>query len=252
MLTDRIAAVTGAASGIGRAIAAEFLRAGARVHCIDRDGDAVAAAAAELGAMASPHVCDVSDEASVRSTFADIEAAHGIDILVNNAGVSHIGNVESTSLEEFERLFRVNVQGLFLCTRAVVGGMASRGRGVILNIASIAGSAGLADRFAYSMTKGAVMSMTFSVARDYVERGVRCNSISPGRVHTPFVDGFLARTYPGREAEIFAKLAATQPVGRMGRPDEVASLARYLASDEAAFITGTDYPIDGGFLRLHG
>lgn len=252
MLTGRVAAVTGAASGIGRAIAAEFLRAGARVHCIDRDGDAVAVAAAELGPMASPHICDVSDEASVRSTFAAIEAQHGLDILVNNAGVSHIGNVEATSLDEFERLFRVNVQGLFLCTRAVVGGMASRGHGVILNIASIAGSAGLADRFAYSMTKGAVMAMTFSVARDYVERGVRCNSISPGRVHTPFVDGFLARTYPGREAEMFAKLSATQPVGRMGRPDEVASLARYLASDEAAFLTGTDYPIDGGFLRLHG
>ena len=252
MLTGRVAAVTGAASGIGRAIAAEFIAAGARVHCLDRDGDAVAAAAAELGSMASPHTCDVSDEASVLATFAAIEAAQGLDILVNNAGVSHIGNVESTSLEEFERLFRVNVQGLFLCTRAVVGGMASRGHGVILNIASIAGSAGLADRFAYSMTKGAVLSMTFSVARDYVQRGVRCNSISPGRVHTPFVDGFLARTYPGREAEMFAKLAATQPVGRMGRPEEVASLARYLASDEAAFMTGTDYPIDGGFLRLHG
>ncbi len=252
MLTGRVAAVTGAASGIGRAIAAEFLRAGAQVHCIDRDGDAVAAAAAELGAMASSHVCDVSDEASVRSTFAAVEAVRGIDILVNNAGVSHIGNVESTSLDEFERLFRVNVQGLFLCTRAAVGGMASRGHGVILNIASIAGSAGLADRFAYSMTKGAVMAMTFSVARDYVQRGVRCNSISPGRVHTPFVDGFLARSYPGREAEMFEKLSATQPVGRMGRPDEVASMARYLASDEAAFTTGTDYPIDGGFLRLHG
>ena len=252
MLTGAVAAVTGAASGIGRAIAAEFLRAGARVHCIDRDADTVADAAEQLGANAFPHVCDVSDEASVRATFAAIEVEHGITILVNNAGVAHIGNVESTSLEEFERLFRVNVQGLFLCTRAVVGGMASRGHGVILNIASVAGSAGLADRFAYSMTKGAVMAMTLSVARDYVQRSVRCNSISPGRVHTPFVDGFLARTYPGREAEMFAKLAATQPVGRMGRPDEVASLARYLASDEAAFITGTDYPIDGGFLRLHG
>ncbi len=252
MLTQRVAAVTGAASGIGRAIAAEFLRAGARVHCIDRDGDAVAAAANDLGAMASPHQCDVSDEGAVQATFAAIEAERGIDILVNNAGVAHIGNVESTSLDEFERLFRVNVQGLFLCTRAVVGGMASRGHGVILNIASIAASSGLADRFAYSMTKGAVVAMTLSVARDYVQRGVRCNSISPGRVHTPFVDNFLARSYPGREAEMFAKLAATQPIGRMGRPDEVASFARYLASDEAAFLTGTDYPIDGGFLRLHG
>jgi NAD(P)-dependent dehydrogenase (short-subunit alcohol dehydrogenase family) len=144
------------------------------------------------------------------------------------------------------------VQGVYLCTRAAVGGMAARTRGVIINIASIAGSAGLADRFAYSMTKGAVLAMTMSVARDYVLKGVRCNSISPGRVHTPFVDGFLARTYPGREAEMFAKLAATQPIGRMGQPEEIAYLARYLASDEAAFVTGSDYPIDGGFLTLHG
>ena len=252
MLTGRVAAVTGAASGIGRAIAAEFVRAGAEVHCIDRDGQAVSTAARELGVAAFPHQCDVSDEAAVRSTFDAIQTARRLDILVNNAGVSHIGNVETTSLDEFERLFRVNVQGLFLCTRAVVGGMAAREHGVILNIASIAGSAGLADRFAYSMTKGAVVAMTLSVARDYVQRGVRCNSISPGRVHTPFVDDFLARHYPGREGEMFAKLAATQPVGRMGRPEEVASFARYLASDEAAFLTGTDYPIDGGFLRLHG
>jgi NAD(P)-dependent dehydrogenase (short-subunit alcohol dehydrogenase family) len=144
------------------------------------------------------------------------------------------------------------VQGVYLCTRAAVGGMSARNHGVILNIASVAGLAGLADRFAYSMTKGAVLAMTMSVARDYVSHGVRCNSISPGRVHTPFVDGFLAKNYPGREAEVFAKLAATQPVGRMGKPEEVAWLARYLASDEAAFLTGCDYPIDGGFLNLHG
>lgn len=249
MLTGRRAAVTGAASGIGRAIAAEFARAGARLHCLDLDGDAAAAAAAEIGAAATPHTCDVTDAGAVASTFADIGE---LDILVNCAGVSHIGNVENTTPDDFERLFRVNVQGVYLCTRAAVGGMAARTRGVIINIASIAGSAGLADRFAYSMTKGAVLAMTMSVARDYVLRGVRCNSISPGRVHTPFVDGFLARTYPGREAEMFAKLAATQPIGRMGQPEEIAYLARYLASDEAAFVTGSDYPIDGGFLTLHG
>jgi NAD(P)-dependent dehydrogenase (short-subunit alcohol dehydrogenase family) len=252
MLHGRVAAVTGAASGIGKAIAAEFIRAGARVHCIDRDGDAVTAVAAELGECATPHHCDVSNEESVQATFGTIQGAHGPDILVNNAGVSHIGNIESTSPADFERLFRVNVQGMYFCTQAVIGGMARRGHGVILNIASVAGSAGLADRFAYSMTKGAVVAMTLSVARDYVQRGVRCNSISPGRVHTPFVDNYLARAYPGREAEMFAKLAATQPIGRMGRPEEVASFARFLASDEAAFMTGTDYPIDGGFLRLHG
>jgi NAD(P)-dependent dehydrogenase (short-subunit alcohol dehydrogenase family) len=249
MLTGRVAAVTGAASGIGRAIAAEYLRAGAVVHLVDRDAAALSATADELGVAAHPHACDISDADAVRSTFAAIER---LDILVNNAGVSHIGTVETTTPEEFERLFRVNVQGLFLCTRAVVGGMATRKHGVILNIASVAGSAGLADRFAYSMTKGAVLAMTLSIARDYVQSAIRCNSISPGRVHTPFVDNYLAKHYPGRETEMFAKLSATQPVGRMGQPAEVATLARFLASDEAAFITGTDYPIDGGFLRLHG
>ncbi len=252
MLTGRVAAVTGAASGIGRAIAAEFVRAGATVHCLDRDHDAVQAVARELGDAARAHHCDVSDADAVSRTFDAIAATAPLHILVNNAGVSHIGNIESTTPADFERLFRVNVQGVYLCTRAVVSGMAERGHGVILNMASVAATGGLADRFAYSMTKGAVVTMTLSVARDYVTRGVRCNSISPGRVHTPFVDNYLAHTYPGREAEMFAKLAATQPVGRMGRPEEVATFARFLASDEAAFMTGTDYPIDGGFLRLHG
>ncbi len=248
-LTGRIAAITGAASGIGRAIASEYRRAGATVHLIDLDAVAVTATAHEIGGAAHPHTCDVSDAAAVASVFAVIDP---VDILVNNAGVSHIGNVEATAPEDFERLFRVNVQGVYLCTRAVIAGMAARGRGVIINMASVAGAAGLADRFAYSMTKGAVRAMTMSIARDYVQAGVRCNSISPGRVHTPFVDNYLAKHYPGREREMFDKLSATQPVGRMGQPAEIASLARFLASDEAAFITGSDYPIDGGFLNLHG
>ena len=252
ILTGRVAAVTGAASGIGRAIAAEFVRAGAHVHCLDRDGDAVSIASQEIGGNATPHQCDVTELDSVHRVFDTIAATHPLDILVNNAGVSHIGNVGNTSPEDFERLFRVNVQGVYLCTRAVIDGMAERRRGVIINMASVAASAGLADRFAYSMTKGAVVAMTYSIARDYVDHGVRCNSISPARVHTPFVDNFLAKAYPGREAEVFARLAAAQPVGRMGKPEEVATLARFLASDEAAFLTGTDYPLDGGFLRLHG
>ncbi len=252
MLTGRVAGVTGAASGIGRAIAEEFVRAGAIVHCLDRDVDAVHATAEAIGDRAMAHACDVTDVASVERVFEQIGAVHPLDILVNNAGVSHIGTVENTPPDDFERLFRVNVQGVYLCTRAVIGGMAARRFGVIINMASIAASAGLADRFAYSMTKGAVVAMTYSIARDYVDHGVRCNCISPARVHTPFVDDFLARTYPGREGEVFARLAAAQPVGRMGRPAEVAALARFLASDEAAFLTGTDYPLDGGFLRLHG
>lgn len=249
MLTGRMAAVTGAGSGIGRAIATEFVRAGAHVHCLDRDIDVVRAVAQALGAKATAHACDVSDDVAVQSVFNTIGA---LDILVNNAGVSHIGNIEQTTTEEFERLFRVNVQGVYHCTRAVVGGMAARRHGVILNMASVAATSGLADRFAYSMSKGAVVAMTYSIARDYVAHGVRCNSISPSRVHTPFVDNYLAKHYPGREPEMFAKLAATQPIGRMGTPQEVATFARFLASDEAAFFTGTDYPMDGGFLRLHG
>jgi len=248
-LTGRVAAITGAASGIGRAIASEYRRAGATVHLIDRDAVAVSATAHEIGGAATPHACDVSDAAAVATVFAAIGP---VDILVNNAGVSHIGSIEATAPEDFERLFRVNVQGVYLCTRAVIAGMVARGRGVILNMASVAGAAGLADRFAYSMTKGAVRAMTMSIARDYVQAGVRCNSISPGRVHTPFVDNYLAKHYPGHEREMFDKLSATQPVGRMGQPAEIASLARFLASDEAAFITGSDYPIDGGFLNLHG
>ena len=248
-LTGRIAAITGAASGIGRAIAAEYCRAGATVHLVDRDAVAVATTAHELEGTAHPHAADVSDAAAVFGVFATIGP---VDILVNNAGISHIGNIEATTPEDFERLFRVNVQGVYLCTRAVVAGMVARRRGVILNMASVAGAAGLADRFAYSMTKGAVRAMTMSIARDYVQAGVRCNSISPGRVHTPFVDNYLTKHYPGREREMFDKLSATQPVGRMGQPAEIASLARFLASDEAAFITGSDYPIDGGFLNLHG
>ena len=252
MLTGKVAVVTGAGSGIGRAIATEFVRAGAHVHCLDVDAESAALVASALGAGATAHACDVSDARSVQDVFARIQTASPIDILVNNAGVSHIGNVVNTTPDDFAAVFRVNVQGVYLCTRATVPGMAERGTGSIINMASVAASAGLADRFAYSMSKGAVVAMTYSVARDYVKHGVRCNSISPGRVHTPFVDNYLAKHYPGREQEMFATLAATQPIGRMGTPAEVATFARFLAGDEAAFLTGTDYPMDGGFLRLHG
>jgi 2-keto-3-deoxy-L-fuconate dehydrogenase len=188
----------------------------------------------------------------VNSAFADIFRRLRIGILVNNAGISHIGKLEDTGEQDFDRVFGVNVKGYYNCMRAVIGHMMGRGGGVILNLASVAAWAGLADRFAYSMSKGAVIAMTYSVARDYLAHNIRCNCISPGRVHTPFVDGYLRKNYPGREKEMFEKLANTQPIGRMGQPDEIAALAQFLCSDEAAYITGTDYPIDGGFGNLHG
>jgi 2-keto-3-deoxy-L-fuconate dehydrogenase len=188
----------------------------------------------------------------VRAFFQQIFERERLSILVNNAGVSHIGTVETTTGEDFDRVIRVNIKGFYHCMQASVGHMKAKGGGVILNMASIAGSSGLADRFAYSMSKGAVIAMTFSVARDYLSDNIRCNCISPARVHTPFVDGYLRKTYPGREQEMFGKLSKAQPIGRMAEPDEVASLALFLCSDEASFITGVDYPLDGGFFNLRG
>jgi NAD(P)-dependent dehydrogenase (short-subunit alcohol dehydrogenase family) len=247
--------ITGAASGIGRAIAQRFAQQGAAVHILDLDEEAGNAAAQEIaasGGHAKAYACDVSDQSSAKEVFNKLARQGQLDILVNNAGVSHIGTVETTSEADFDRLFRINVKGVYNCTCAAIGYMKSQGGGVILNMASIAGTAALADRFAYSMSKGAVVAMTYSVAKDYLAHKIRCNCISPARVHTPFVDGYLRKNYPGREQEMFQKLSASQPIGRMGEPEEVAALALFLCSDEAAFITGTDYPIDGGFFNLRG
>jgi NAD(P)-dependent dehydrogenase (short-subunit alcohol dehydrogenase family) len=251
-LTGKQAVVTGAASGIGFAIAELFASQGANVFVIDLEAERTNAAAAAItsktGGVASGLACDVGSEESVRKTFAEITGP--IDILVNCAGVAHVGTLQSTSVDDFEQLFGVNVRGTFLCMRAAIATMLEAGRGTILNLASIAATTGLPDRFAYSMTKGAVLSMTLSVARDYVAQGIRCNCISPARVHTPFVDGFLAKNYPGQEAEMMQRLAKSQPIGRMGTPDEIAVLALYLSSDASSFLTGVDYPIDGGFVNL--
>ena len=249
-LQGKVAVVTGAGSGIGAAIARVFARQGATVAAVDREAEAARATSATIsaaGGRAFAHTCDVSDAAAVDALFRELTAAHPrLDILVNNAGIAHIGTIEQTTPEDFDRLYRVNVFGVYLCARAVVPIMLKQGGGVILNMASIASLIGLPDRFAYSMTKGAVLTMTRSIAVDYVKRGIRCNCLCPARVHTPFVDGYLARNYPGREAEMMKVLSEYQPIGRMGQPEEIAQLALYLCSDEAGFVTGQAYPIDGG------
>ncbi len=254
-LDGKTAAITGAGSGIGRAIATTFAAAGATVRALDIDLPAAQATVNQItssGGHATAHASDVSSHSQAQEVFASLGRLGPLHILVNNAGVSHVGKLETTSEADFDRLFRVNVKGLYNCSLAAIELLKASRSGVILNMASIAGTAGLADRFAYSMTKGAVIAMTYSIAKDYLAHNIRCNCISPARVHTPFVDDFLRKNYPGREAELFKKLSETQPIGRMGEPHEVAHLALYLCSDEAAFVTGSNYPIDGGFLNLHG
>lgn len=248
-LVGKTAVVTGAASGIGLAIATAFSEAGARVIIVDLNAEAAAAAAAKL-ANSAAMACNVANQAEVDRVFADLLGRERVDILVNNAGIAGIGTVESTVEADFDRVFQVNVKSVYNCSRAVVGAMSLQGGGVILNMASISGSVGLTDRFSYSMSKGAVIAMTFSMAKDYLAQKIRCNCISPARVHTGFVDGYLAANYAGREEEMFAKLSAAQPIGRMGKPEEVANLALFLCSDEAGFLTGVDYPLDGGFCNL--
>lgn len=245
--------ITGAASGIGKAIAEKMSSQGAEVYLLDRDstqGEALAATLSAAGHKAHYRDCDVTDTAATAALLESIGAVNGIDILVNNAGVAHVGNLENTSEADLDRLYQVNIKGVYNCSKAAIAFMKQKG-GVILNLASIAASTGIADRFAYSMTKGAVRAMTYSIAKDYVSYGIRCNCISPARIHTPFVDGFIAKNYPGQEAEMFEKLSKTQPIGRMGTPEEVADFAAFLCSDKASFLTGTDYPIDGGFLTLN-
>ena len=251
-LDGKSAIVTGAGSGIGRAIAKTFAAQGARVFILERDRGAAADVAAEIaaaGGAAVPLECDVSSAASVAAAFANVDrAAARLDILVNNAGVAHVGTLATTAEADLDRVYAVNVKGVYLCAQAAVARMSKARAGVILNLASIASLVGVPDRFAYSMSKGAVLTMTRSIAVDFIRDGIRCNCVCPARVHTPFVDGFIKANYPGREAEIFEQLAAYQPIGRMGTPEEVAALALYLCSDEASFITGQAYPIDGGVL----
>jgi 2-keto-3-deoxy-L-fuconate dehydrogenase len=253
-LTDKVALITGAGSGIGQAIARVFAQQGAHVEVIDLKLEAAQATVDLItasGGSATASACDVGDHAAVTALIGSIcQRRAKLDILVNNAGVAHIGTLLTTSESELDRLYRINIKGVYNCSQAAVSQMVKQGGGVVLNMCSIAADMGLADRFAYSMTKGAVLSMTLSMAKDFIKEGIRCNCICPARVHTPFVDGFLANHYPGREAEMFQKLSEAQPIGRMARPEEIAHLALYLCSNEAAFITGSSYPIDGGAVNL--
>jgi NAD(P)-dependent dehydrogenase (short-subunit alcohol dehydrogenase family) len=250
-LVNKTAVITGGGSGIGKAIAVTFAARGAAVHVLELTTEAGADTAATIkaaGGQVELHACNVANKEEVAAVFTRIGK---LDILVNNAGVAHIGKADTTPEADFDRVMSINVKGVYHCIAAAIPGFRANGSGVIINMASIAAWVGLADRFVYSTAKGAVMAMTLSVAKDYMHENIRCNSISPARVHTPFVDGFIAKNYPGKEAEMFEKLSASQPIGRMAKPEEVAALALYLASDEASFITGCDYPIDGGFIKLN-
>ena len=254
-LENKVAVITGGGSGIGKAIAQCFAAQGAMV-CILELNEVAALdtlkSIQEKGGQAMAIACNVTEQSQLIGEYDKIVQQYkAIDILVNSAGIASVAKLETTSEADFERIFQVNVKGTYNSMFAAVPYMKKQQKGVILNMASVAASMGIADRFAYSMSKGAVMSMTLSVARDYVKEGIRCNCISPARIHTPFVDGFLKTNYPGKEPEMFEKLSKLQPIGRMGRPDEVAHLALYLCSDEASFVTGCDYPIDGGFVKLN-
>lgn len=253
-LKDKIAIITGGGSGIGKAIAILFAKQGANVHILDFDKKGADETTKEIAADGKKAIaiqCNVSNQQQVKEIIDSIGEKNGaIHILINNAGVAHVGTAESTNEDDFNRLLDVNVKGVYNCLKATLPHMKDKG-GCILNMASIASTVGIPDRFAYSMTKGAVVGMTLSVAKDYIKYNIRCNCVSPARVHTPFVDGFLQKTYPGREKEMFEKLSKGQPIGRMGQPEEIAYLALYLCSDEASFITGCDYPIDGGFIKLN-
>lgn len=249
-LKNKIAIVTGSGSGIGKATAITLAEAGALVYVADINeahANEVVSEITAKGGNAVALVSDVTNQADIKQKYGAIDR---IDILVNCAGISQIGTATTTSEEDFDMVFTVNVKGVYNSLHVAIPIMQKTG-GVIINICSAANRVGIPDRFAYSMTKGAVDSMTLSVAKDYIKDGIRCNSISPARVHTPFVDGYLRKNYPGHEQEMFKKLEATQPIGRMAKPSEIAALILYLASDEASFVTGTDFPIDGGFIKLN-
>ena len=255
-LNDQIAIVTGGGKGIGRAISIRFASEGAKVAIWEKDPDAAEQTTNEIGHNGGKAVsieCEISNKISVSNALKKTINELGKPThLVNNAGIAHVGTVTTTSEEDFDRIMNVNAKGLFLCLQEVIPVMVDNGGGVILNLASIASRLGIADRFAYSASKGSVLAMTLSVAKDYVDKGIRCNCLCPGRVHTPFVDGFLEKYYPDQKDrdQKFTELSKYQPIGRMGKPEEIASLATFLCSEEASFITGGAYDVDGGTMTL--
>ena len=251
-LDGKRALITGAGSGIGEATARLFAAQGAQILVADVQMDAaeqVTASIVKQGGSASALALDVADETQVCAAFDRVAKQDGrLDIVVNNAGISHVGNILETSLEDWDRVLRVNAGGVFLCAREAVRHMLQQEPkgGVIINLSSVAAMVGLERRLPYSASKGAVLSLTRSIAIDFVGEGIRCNAICPGTVHTPFVEGYLKRSFPGQEDAVRQQLHARQPLGRMGLPEEIAAAALYLASDEAAFVTGAALIIDGG------
>jgi len=251
LLHQKTAVVTGGGSGIGKEVCIVLAKQGAKVYVVDlseQSANETVYIIKKEGGEGKSIVIDVTNQKALMAAYNSIEAIH---ILVNCAGISHIGNATSTEEQDFEKIFNVNVKGVYNSLHAGIPIMQKTGGGAIVNISSIVAKVGVSDRFAYGMSKGAVHAMTLSVAKDYIKDNIRCNSISPGRVHTPFVDGFLKKNYPGKEAEMFDKLSKTQPIGRMGKPIEIAHQVLYLCSDEASFITGSDYAIDGGYVTLN-
>lgn len=254
LLKNKVSVITGGGSGIGKSIANIFAANKSKVYVFDINEEQGASACNEIvnsGGTAEFIDCNIADPVSVKNSVDQVlNNEDRIDILVNNAGISHVGNIEQTSSEDMDKLFNVNVKGMFHVTKEIIPTMVKSGGGVILNLASIVAKVGIAERFAYTMTKGAVLSMTLSIAKDYIDKNVLCNCICPARVHTPFVDDYLAKNYAGREKEVFENLSKFQPIGRMGKPDEIAKFALFLCSDDSSFITGATYDIDGGVMNL--
>ena len=255
-LSGKTAIVTGGGSGIGRSISEAFAAAGASVAIFDLSEEAGAETASAIEAAGGKAIfasCDVSSGESVATALSACQEAFGApNILVNNAGIANIGTATTTSEEDFDRVMKVNVKGVYMCLHRILPLMIENGGGVILNMSSIAAVTGLKDRFAYSASKGAVHTLTLAVAADHLEQGIRCNAICPARVHTPFVDGYLEKNYPDNKEEMFQKLSVVQPIGRMAKPEEIGKLALYLCSEDASYITGQTFNIDGGYLNLRG